>query len=378
MTRKSRAAWALGCCVVSLILLSAFHMKAGGTCTGDCSPIQSPSTAQAPITGFGGYNWQGTVTSMSARWRVPTILPSSRPGYASTWIGVQTSVNSQGFIQLGTVEQEVGPEPSGSTAVSPRPPEYFAFWSDTQRDFFPVSLGPVAPGSLVSALMVKSSSGWKLTLSDNRRRLATGLPVRVSHTAPYNQAEWLQEDPAMTLAAGHDTPYPAISPVTFDGLVVNGRQPRLSFDDAQALSSSNGVFLVPSRFVDDSFTLVPAAGAAEQYLRDAISLDNANSQYDVALQSWEKDSPTTRRAVIQALVSAISTDRSAFANQAWPPSDQSLVDQVVKVQGAALGYLNFWLTSGGVATGNPPDIPPFDRVTPAADRLRSALGLPPL
>jgi len=363
---------------LALTLLLAVPVTVGQFRTSDRPPIQSTPAADAPITGFGGYNWQGSVTSISARWRVPTILQPSPPGYASTWIGAQTSVDTQGFIQLGTVEQDAGPARTGSAGPSPHAPEYLAFWSDTQRDYFPVLLGSVAPGSLVSASMVKSSSGWKLTLTDNRRRLATGLLVKVSHVAPYNLAEWLQEDPAMTLSAGQDTPYPAISSVTFDKLAVNGHRPRLSFGDAEALCTSNGVFLVPTRFAGDSFTFVPAAGAGRQYLADALALDDAESRYDVTLQSWPKDSPATRRAAVQALASAISTNRSVVASQAWPSSAQPSVDRVVKVQEAGLGYLNFWLSSGGVASGDPPDIPPIDRVTPAADQLRSALGLPPL
>jgi hypothetical protein len=376
MARRSVTGWGSRCLALSLILLLAVQVT-GGTGQGNGSPIQSPPAAEAPITGFGGYNWDGIVTSISARWNVPTILQSSAPGYASTWIGAQTPVNNQGFIQLGTLEQD-GPEQSGSAAASPHSPQYFAFWSDTQRGFHPVSLGTVVPGSLVSASMVKSPSGWRLTLSDNLRRLATGLLVRDSPSHPYNQAEWLQEDPVMTASVGRDLPYPALSPVAFIDLVVNGHHPRLSFDDAQALSSSNGVFVVPSRFTDDSFTMGPAVGAAKQYLRDALSLDNANIPFEATLRSWNKDSAATKRTAVQAFVAAISANRSALAGQVWPRSAQPLIDQVVKVQAAAVGFLNFWLTSGGVASGDPPTIPSVDLITPTADRLRSVLGLPPL
>lgn len=377
MARGSVTGWGSRCIVFSLIVVLAASVT-GGTDGDNASPIQSPPAAQAPITGFGGYNWDGTVTSIGAQWNVPTILPSSAPGYASTWIGAQTPVNDRGFIQLGTLEQDGGAEQPRSAASSPHAPQYFAFWSDTQRGFHPVILGTVAPDSLISAAMVKSPSGWKLTLTDNLRRLATGLLVRDSPSDPYNQAEWLQEDPVMTVSVGHDLPYPALSPVAFIDLAVNGHHPRLSFDDAQALSSSNGIFMVPSRFTHDSFTMAPAAGAAKQYLRDALSLDNANIPFAAALRSWHTESAATKRAAVQAFVAAISANRSALAGQAWPPSARPLIGQVVKVQKAAVGFLNFWLTSGGVASGDPPAIPSVDLITPTADRLRSVLGLPPL
>src|SRR5579863_1766322 len=64
----------------------------------------------APFTGFGGYNWFGTVTDLGAQWRVPTISSTSSPGYASTWIGVQNGVNNQ-FVQVGVTENDFGEGP---------------------------------------------------------------------------------------------------------------------------------------------------------------------------------------------------------------------------------------------------------------------------
>jgi hypothetical protein len=42
-----------------------------------------------PLTGFGGYQWFGAVTQISAHWVVPSFVSKWVLGQASTWVGAK-------------------------------------------------------------------------------------------------------------------------------------------------------------------------------------------------------------------------------------------------------------------------------------------------
>src|SRR5580700_6971360 len=205
----------------------------------------------APITGFGGYNWYGKVSNISAQWRVPAISSSSKAGYASTWIGVQNEVNNQ-FVQIGVTENYYGDGPV----------QYQAFWSDLAEGFSPQNFGDVSPGDLVSVSMVRSNRGWALDFVDKSRHLKGKRFVKLSQSVPFTQGEWIQEDPSPSTNTAQDLPYPHISNVAFQGLRVNGVAPKLNTSDGQVLIASDGTIRVPSAFRHDSFSLTAPTGAA--------------------------------------------------------------------------------------------------------------------
>ena len=351
-----------------------------GVACGSSNKIASTSSnpeqvAIAPITGFGGYNWKGDVNSISARWQVPTIDPASHAGYAATWIGAQATVSDRAFVQLGIIEHQMGPVRSDHSRGNS---EYEAFWSDSNRHYFPVELGAVLPGTIVNAAMTRTGSGWKLTLSDGARQLASGLNVHQATAVPYDQGEWIQEDPPPTNMATHDVPYPAMSTVTFQQLRINGGVPQLTFADAKALASNAGVDLVPTQISSDTFSLLPATGAAKQWLVDAVSIDDAGARLERELSHWSRDTETERAQAVAAYVSAITDNASILAEQTWPDSVRADMSQELQDLGRSIDFLKGWLTLVRANETSIPANPVGHEVTAEADRIREALGLPPV
>jgi hypothetical protein len=77
----SKRFWVPWCLVGSLMVLTG---AAGIVGTNDISSKSSPSSPPAafgPPTGFGGYRSSGSADEISAEWRVPAVLDSSRIAY---------------------------------------------------------------------------------------------------------------------------------------------------------------------------------------------------------------------------------------------------------------------------------------------------------
>jgi hypothetical protein len=323
----------------------------------------------APITGFGGYNWFGKVSDISAQWRVPTITSTSKAGYASTWIGVQNEVNNQ-FVQIGVTENDYADGTS----------QYQAFWSDLAEGFSPQNFGDVSPGDLVSVSMVRSSRGWTLDFVDTSRHLNGTRFVKMSQSVPFTQGEWIQEDPSPSTNTAQDLPYPQISDTVFEGLRVNGDAPKLNMSDGQVLIASSGTIRVPTAYHDDSFSLVAPIGAARQYLNDEQSLDVALSQFNLQLASWNKASVSKETAVAQSLSNALRSGVTSLSSQTWPASSRVAVRRLVQSERSQLNDLHSWShddynTQGLAFTHFQQQ---FNRSSNLVDDLRISLGLPPV
>jgi hypothetical protein len=339
----------------------------------------APAPAPAPATGFGGYSWYGTVSVIRGEWQVPTIQSTSPPGWASTWIAVQGPGAQGAFVQLGTTENcRPLPErfdPASPAIQSPCRPFYEAFWSDAQQGFHPVSLGVVRPGSTISAEIARTQSGWKLVMSGGQ---SAELVVQFGASSSVNRGQWIQEDPVANNQATADLPYPVTSTVTFDHLEINGRIPKLSFAHAQALSSVSLVDLVPTPVHDDSFSLVPATGAAGLYLADVTMFDDEANAYYLAMGRWNDDSVRTRMVEMRQFDGALGGFDSALESQAWPATARSAIGTLVGTNSRAQAYLAGQTNPTEARRDHAPVIPKADLGTAAGRRVRAALGLPPL
>jgi peptidase A4-like protein len=323
----------------------------------------------APITGFGGYNWYGKVSNISAQWRVPAISSSSKAGYASTWIGVQNELNNQ-FVQIGVTENYYGDGPV----------QYQAFWSDLAEGFSPQNFGDVSPGDLVSVSMTRSNRGWALDFVDKSRHLNGKRFVKLSESVPFTQGEWIQEDPSPSTNTAQDLPYPTIANVAFQGLRVNGAAPKLNTSDGQVLIASDGTIRVPSAFRDDSFGLTAPTGAAAQYLSDEQSLDAALSEFNLQLTSFNSASVSKESAVASSLSDALKADVKSLSTQSWPAPSRVAVRRLVQNDRNQLSDLKSWEeddynTQGLAFTQFQQQ---FNRSSNLVDDLRITLGLPPL
>jgi hypothetical protein len=322
-----------------------------------------------PFTGFGGYNWTGTVRTIAAQWSVPKIASGSTLGGAATWIGVQNSVNNQ-FVQVGIDENDFGNGPV----------QYQAFWSDLQVGFSPKPFGEVYPGDVIAVSMSRSTKGWSLQFADLTRKLKGKAFVALPPSVPFTQGEWVQEDPTDSTNTSQDIPYPTIGAVAFHDLKVNGGTPSLKISDGEVLIASNGAISVPTPVVNDSFALTAPTGVAREYLDDEQHFDAALNQFDVQLAAWQSMSIGEKGTDATALSSALNVDANALASQTWPTTSRPDVGRLVQSDRLQLKDLSAWSkdfykTNGAAFVNFQLELVRNAHLT---DVLRSTLGLPPL
>ena len=321
--------------------------RAGALAVWTPTAALSAATQYHPATGFGGYNWFGDVTQISAQWKVPAILASSAAGHASTWIGAQNDEGQPPFIQLGTTEDKFSP-----SAIF-----YEAFWSDVTAGYHPQTIVAVQPGDLVSAAMVQRSNGWALTFTDLTTGKTRHLTIHYGAGQRFDQAEWLQEDPtADSTTIAKDLPYPALSSVAFSHVLVNRTTPTLHLEDGATLLATSGIFLVPSMAHDGAFSLTPPAGASLAYLQAASALDQAIAVFQVDTLHWSHISKSRRKAIAKTLGNAYGLNAFELGFYKWPAraKDDALTlfhqDQLIQHDVKAWSRSGLSLGSGAYST----------------------------
>jgi hypothetical protein len=332
--------------------------------------IASPGAViVTPFTGFGGYSWAGTVRDIRAQWRVPTIASDSKPGVASTWIGIQNGVNNQ-FIQIGIEENDFGSTPF----------QYQAFWSDLDEGFSPQAFGDVYPGDVVAVAMVRQGGGWALSLVDKSRHLNGKQFVKISGRVPFTQGEWIQEDPSPSTTTAQDLPYPDLSTVDFQDLVVNGSVPQLAERDGSVLITSGGTVLVPTPLVNASFRLLAPRGVARQYLDDEQTMDRALNEFKLQLSSWKSASNAKKSAATATLSMALKSDVTTLSSQHWPAASSAAVARLIGSDQRQMKDLKTWshdeFSAKGLALERFQS--ELTENTQLVDAVRSTLRLPPL
>jgi putative cell wall-binding protein len=152
-------------------------------------------------------NWSGEVqqavnlSSVSATWTVPSVVPSSTPKFTATWVGIG-GFSDQSLIQTGSVEAtatglvgyaawvELLPTQSLTVTLTSTPGGTAAF--------------QVAPGDVIEA-SVKSTGAtqWDIVIED----ATAGWTY--NHTFAYsvaaNSAEWITERPTVVTTTTHQT-----------------------------------------------------------------------------------------------------------------------------------------------------------------------------
>jgi hypothetical protein len=345
-----------------LTVLSLFAVIVSLHTNGSSGQSTRPKAFGAPSFGFAGYSDVATVEQISARWRVPFLDTKSTLGSASTWIAAQSFDGH--FIQLGTTED------SGFGA----PSIFRVFWSDPVVQFHPQSLGTVAAGNLITYSMTKTSAGWTLRFDDRTTSMSNQVTIPYGGTTLFNEGEWIQEDPTYSNFNVH-VPYPNMSLVTFSHLKLNQQVPQLSYQYAQVMSTSNGIFLIPSKVQHDHFTFHHAKGVALQYLRDALPLNSALYPFDTDAQNNVTPSSLTKRELVFALGAFVSDLKS----QRWPKATHSDIAGIVTGMKSFKKLVQRWPVA-------PAKLPPQDyselQNLGASNRvftldIHARLGLPP-
>jgi hypothetical protein len=341
----------------------------------------------ATPTGFGGYKWPGEVDEIEAEWRVPRVLSTAQYAGESTWIGVQGRGTDYPFIQLGTLanvndspflESGGGTKPESPSAPQLGQTDYEIFWSDTTQGFHPVTVvGLEHPGDLIRFKMVKQNDDWQLSVKNLTYGWSRSKLVRYGQNDSFTQGEWLQEDPASGSAPGVDIPYADTSPIRFQDVRVNDVVPRFHYRDEGALSTQDGVYLVPTSFVGDSFSLVRPTGAALQYISDAETVDASLSRIGGQID-WVDHSTasTTAVAEVKQLAGLYRESARLVDTQIWPAPVRKASGRFVISNYGLARRLTEW------ADGNDHSLSQLRAIfysAPARDaisNLRNALRLP--
>jgi hypothetical protein len=319
----------------------------------------------SPEYGFGGYQLYPVdpVTSVSAAWTVPTISTNSSTGDASTWIGVQSQ--SGAFSQVGTVENRNSANGND---------QYYAFWSDTAKQFRPLFLIAVKPGDSVEARMTLYPDGWSLALDDATSGKARTIQTNYGANDQFDSCEWFQENPVYGQFT--HTNYPTLSTVTFRDMALNHSTPQFNFQDAQTLSTYNDTFFVPTHVKRHQFSLVPATGSALAFLTDVYIEDQLGADFfESATQGIEPGNIATN-----SYIAGLGLDLPILQSETWPKRVAKAMSRYIANENYLETYMQNWLNE-----------PPSERranlsnVANAllkadgyADKVRSRLGLPPV
>jgi hypothetical protein len=203
------------------------------------------------------------------------------------------------------------------------------------------------------------------------------VEVHYGATDQFTQAEWIQEDPAKGYAATTDVPYPSTSPVAFSHLEIDHRPPHLRYENAQVLSTTNGVFLAPTRPSDNGFTLRRPSDIAVQFLKDYVTYEAEVTPVNVAYYESLVQAGSAPLPKVAAMTGPMSALASRLQSQSWPRGEQSAVEGFAKDIEKNVRALDAW--------GHDPD-KSWTNLTPIvknpsylrdANRLLLSLGLPP-
>jgi hypothetical protein len=318
-----------------------------------------------PATGFGGYNYDGTFTQVSASWRVPTIDETSTPGAASMWIGVQSASGTNVFVQVGITMSRTD---SGVDV-------YRAFWSDIAHSFEAQDLGAVSPNDLVSARIYQANGEWDVAFSDKTRSMTKSVKTNDDVQLEAMWAQWLVEDPAPSSHTAVDLPFPQMSAPAFTQLAVNGAPPVLTRADGQVLISPNNIALVPTDVDDASFTFYEPTGAALDFLNAVFTSQQALNQMELQLQSWAQLSLDQKQLKILALANSLQDSVTALETTQWPSAVQPAINDFTTQLKGVMNDVDNWNASDHYTT-IPVSVAQAEALRSASIAVRASLGLP--
>jgi hypothetical protein len=324
MTSRQRRIRTVGP-VVAVVVLAFVTVKIVGPHT-DVEPAAGFS--DHPFGAFAGYVWVGPVTSVSATFTVPRVASGSPLGLAATWIGAQWLGAPSRFLQIGVNEGRLQAS-NGKVAVG-----YYAFWSDVRHHFKAQPLFPAHAGDSFSAALTLAHKHWLLALTDNTSGRKARFSIGAETQAPFDLAEWLQEDPG---AENDHVEYPRLTAPTFHHLTVNAVAPPPGSPNlfSQWMSANDGTLGTTSLHAD-SFTLKrepPVGALAARYLRLTEGARIAANTFSREFSSWTAKTPSAliENATSRYVKATAEVDHVLLAAR-WPPAIRVLVRASVRAK----------------------------------------------
>lgn len=178
-----------------------------------------PSSGQTKNFGWASSNWSGYARtggtgafhSVTGRWTVASVSPTSKATYSSSWVGIDGFNNSH-LIQTGTEADYY----NGAA-------HYDAWWEILPAPETVIRGITVSPGNIMTATITKGSgSSWTITITD--KSTGKSFSTIQQYTGPQTSAEWIEEAPSVN---GHIATLAHYGAVKFDPGTVNGSNPKL-------------------------------------------------------------------------------------------------------------------------------------------------------
>jgi len=207
-------------------------------------PVAAPAITHAPrltagnlgATGWSASNWSGYAiaggpyTSVAGTWVVPSVAPSRKQSYASSWVGIDGFTNSS-LIQAGTESDW-----SGGSA------HYYAWWEILPAAETAIAMA-VQPGDTISVAITQVSAGtFHISLAD----VTTGASFTTTqgYSGPLTSVEWIVEAPSIGSHVATLAHYS--SPELFDPGSVNGAAPGFTADNSGVMVQHGQQVSTPS------------------------------------------------------------------------------------------------------------------------------------
>jgi hypothetical protein len=183
--------------------------------------------------GSASLNWagyvakeQGTYTSVTGTWTVPTV-PAATPGAAdATWVGIG-GVQTHDLIQAGTQALV-----NGNGTVT------YTAWVETLPGYSQTVSLPVTSGDSITATLSQVSQGiWSVVIQDNTS--GQSYSAQLDYSSSLSSAEWVEE--MVSNQNGAFIPLDSFGSVGFTGAsaTVNGMSQNLAELGAQPLPMVN-------------------------------------------------------------------------------------------------------------------------------------------
>jgi hypothetical protein len=261
--------------VISIPIFSLSGMPAASAPTA----VNSGVSADTSLNWSGYVASQGTFTSVSGTWTVPSVAnTAAQPAADATWVGIG-GVSSHDLIQAGT--QAITNSGSGNNVT------YQAWYELLPSDMQTISL-PVHAGDSVSVSLAETSSNvW--TISFTNHTTGSTYTTNVNYNSSLSSAEWIEEMPTANIGF---IPLDNFGSVSFSGAsaVDNGDTVTIAGANAQAISmitQGNQTLATPSALGSDgaSFTVTRTSATA------TAPAGVARTQYFVGGSHWRVGVP---------------------------------------------------------------------------------------
>lgn len=230
-TVRGLAAAATGALLSGSLFLGPVAAEAGAIYHHPRTSADQTTNASWASSNWSGYAKEGTYTSVTGAWVVPSVASSRKATYSSQWVGID-GFNNSNLIQTGTEADFY----NGSA-------HYAAWWEILPAAETVITSITVHPGDHMSASITKGSgSTWTITITNTTT--GQGSTTTHTYTGPGTSAEWIEEAPSV---GGHiATLAHYSSPDTFDPGTANGGNPGLTTDNSGVMIQRHAQVSTPS------------------------------------------------------------------------------------------------------------------------------------